>query len=223
MSTVTPETEVASAVDGEGVHVRWIMPEGFFELPMDVESIDELADELIELAAQVMPKGTSDMQYQWAALCAGNYDAFVEGGVQYSGFVVTEVEETRCTATVHVSITDIAEEARFSPVRATADALSALGQGEVAEISLPCGPAVSCIGARQATIDASLAPSGQAEPFWTSFIQVHVPLPNGTVIVLEMVTPSPEGWDVFSSMFAGVLKSLSIFDDQGNLLGPPRG
>lgn len=194
------------------------MPEGFFELPMDAESLDELADELIELARKIIPNGTRDMQYQWAALCAGNYDAFVEGGVQYAGFVITEVDGTRCAATVHVSLTDTPEAARFNPVRATSSALKGLGQGEVSEISLPCGPAVSLIGTRQAAIDATLTESGHEEGFWTSFIQVHIPLPNGTAVVLEMVTPTQEGWDVFSTMFAGVLKSLHFFDVEGNSL-----
>ncbi|MXM62454.1 hypothetical protein GR925_03060 [Streptomyces sp. HUCO-GS316] len=220
MSTVTSDNQVAAVVDGEAVHVRWIMPEGFFELPMEVESIDQLADELVALAQQVMPGATPDMQYQWAALCAGNYDAFVEGGIQYAGFVMTEVDGTRCTATVHVSLMDLAEEARFNPVQATIGALSAFNQGEVQEINLPCGPAVSWIGTRQAAVDAALAPSGHDEPFWTSFIQVQAPLPNGTVLVLEMVTPTQEGWDTFSSMFAGIVKSVCFFDDEGNLLGP---
>ncbi|MGW7382491.1 hypothetical protein [Streptomyces sp. NPDC054794] len=221
MSTVTTEAEFASVVDGEAVHVRWIMPEGFFELPMDVESVEELADGLIDLARRVMPGAPEDMQYQWAAICAGNYDAFVEASVQYAGFVITEVDGTRCTATVHVSLMDLAEEARFSPVHATTGALTALDRGEVAEISLPCGPAVSWIGTRQAAIDAALVPSGHDEPFWTSFIQVQVPLHNGTVLVLEMVTPTQEGWEVFSAMFAGILKSLCFFDGEGNVLGLP--
>ncbi|MGI5437093.1 hypothetical protein ACQEV4_06410 [Streptomyces shenzhenensis] len=220
MSTVTTETEATSVVDGEAVHLRWIMPEGFFELPMDVESIEELADGLIELAREVMPGAPPDMQYQWAALCAGNYDTFIEAGVQYAGFVITEVDGTRCTATVHVSLLDVPEEARFNPVHATIGALTALDQGEVAEIGLPCGRAVSWIGTRQAAIDAALMPSGHDEPFWTSFIQVQVPLPNGTTVVLEMVTPTQEGWEVFSAMFAGILKSLCFFDDAGNPLGP---
>ncbi|AIJ14114.1 hypothetical protein ACQ9AR_26060 [Streptomyces lividans] len=219
MTTATSENGLASVSEGEAVHVRWIMPEGFFELPMDVESIDELADELISLAQRVMPDAPENMQYQWAALCAGNYDAFVEGGIQYAGFVITEVDGTRCAATVHVSMTELADEARLRPILATAGALRDLGQGEVTEIDLPCGPAVSLIGARRSVVDAALAPSGHDEPFWTSFIQAHVPLPNGTVVVLEMVTPTQEGWDVFSAMFAGILKSLCFFDDKGTPVG----
>ncbi|MFC9017265.1 hypothetical protein ACFTZG_14155 [Streptomyces albidoflavus] len=56
-------------------------------------------------------------------------------------------------------------------------------------------------------------------PTW--FIQVHLPLPNETVVILEMSTPSAEGWDVFSSMFAGVVKSLRLFDDEGTPLVTP--
>lgn len=78
---------------------------------------------------------------------------------------------------------------------------------------------MSLIGARRSVVDAALAPSGHDEPFWTSFIQAHVPLPNGTVVVLEMVTPTQEGWDVFSAMFAGILKSLCFFDDKGTPVG----
>ncbi|MEU4798035.1 hypothetical protein [Streptomyces sp. NPDC023327] len=207
--------EVTSAAEGEPVHVRWVMPEGFFELPTEAESHDDLADQLIELAKKIIPKGTPDMQYQWAALCASTYDDLVDAGVQYSGFVITEVDGARCTATVNVSIVDIAEEALLSPVHRTAEALRRLGQGDVSEVSLPCGPAVSWIGTRQAAIDAALTPSGQQEPFWSSFINVQVPLRNGTAVVLEMSTPTQEGWEVFSSMFAGVVKSLRLFDTDG--------
>ncbi|MCF3123806.1 hypothetical protein IPZ68_29470 [Streptomyces arenae] len=218
MSTVVAKGEVAEGAapaDGEPIHVRWVMPEGFFELPTEAVSIEDLADQLIELAAEIIPKGTPDMQYHWAAMCAATYDDLVDAGVQYAGFVITEVDGTRCTANVNLSLIDLSEDARFSPVHNTAQALRALGQGDVEEIVLPCGPAVSWIGTRQAAIEAALTPSGQEEPFWTSFINVQVPLSNGTAVVLEMTTPTQEGWDVFSSMFAGVAKSLTLFDAAG--------
>ncbi|MEU6120654.1 hypothetical protein [Streptomyces sp. NPDC047123] len=207
---------MSSVGDGEPVHVRWVMPEGFFELPAEADSIEDLADRIIELAREIMPKGTPDMQYHWAAMCIATYDELIDAGVQYAGFVITEVEGTRCTANVNLSLIDLAEEARFSPVPHTARALRALGQGDVDEILLPCGPAVSWVGTRQALIEAALAPSGHDEPFWTSFINVQVPLSNGTAVVLEMTTPTQEGWDVFSSMFAGIAKSVTLFDAHGS-------
>ncbi|MFI2616422.1 hypothetical protein [Streptomyces sp. NPDC018584] len=218
VTTGTATPAVTSAANGELVHVRWVMPEGFFELPTEAESHDDLADQLIELAKRIMPKGTPDMQYRWAALCASTYDELVDAGVQYSGFVITEVDGARCTATVNVSLVDIADEALISPVSRTAEALRGLGHGDVSEVSLPCGPAVSWIGTRQAAIDAALTPSGEQEPFWSSFINLQVPLSNGTAVVLEMSTPTQEGWDVFSSMFAGVAKSLRLFDADGTLI-----
>ncbi|MFF1377061.1 hypothetical protein [Streptomyces sp. NPDC058308] len=222
MSVVIPDggpsraSSATAAADGEPIEVRWVMPEGFFELPTEAESIDDLADQLIQLAEEIIPKGTPDMQYRWAALCVASYDELVETGVQYAGFVITEVDGERCTANVSLSLVDLAEEARVSPVHNTAQALRALGHGDVDEIELPCGPAVSWVGTRQAVIEAAIAPSGQDEPFWTSFINVQVPLSNGTAVVLEMTTPTQEGWDVFSSMFAGIAKSLTLFDTEGN-------
>ncbi|QES43192.1 hypothetical protein DEJ49_21355 [Streptomyces venezuelae] len=213
---VSTTSEISTGTDGALVNVRWVMPEGFFELPTEADSIEDLADQLIELAKEIIPKGTADMQYQWAAMCIATYDELVETGVQYAGFVITEVDGTRCTANVNLSLVDLAEEARLSPVQSTVKALRALGHGDVDEILLPCGPAVSWVGTRQAVIEAALAPSGRDEPFWTSFINVQVPLFNGTAVVLEMTTPTQEGWDVFSSMFAGVAKSLTLFDPVGN-------
>ncbi|MEW2523244.1 hypothetical protein [Streptomyces sp. NPDC047071] len=209
-------TGVATAAGGELFHVRWIMPEGFFELPTEAEDIDELADKLIDLAREIQPRSTPEMQYLWAAMVGSTYDELVDAGVQYAGFVVTEVDDVRCTANVSVALADLPDEARFSPVEGTARALRALGRGEVEELSLPCGPGVSWIGSRRAAVDGSLTPSGEEEPFWTSFINVQVPLSNGTAVVLEMSTPTMEGWDVFSSMFAGVCRSLQLFDAAGN-------
>jgi hypothetical protein len=85
----------------------------------------------------------------------------------------------------------------------------------VSGISLPCGPAVSCIDSRRAEVDGALTQSGAVETFWTSFIQVQIPLTNGTAIVMEMSTPTTAGWDAFSTMFAGILKGIRLFDAGG--------
>lgn len=221
MSTVVSEGQSLSTPAGAGVDVRWIMPEGFFEIPLDTEDLDETAERLIETAGRVMPEATLDVQVQWAAMVAAHYDSFIEAGLQYSGFVLTEVGGERCTATVTVSMIDLDERAGANPVGFLGSALRHLDIGQVGEIALPCGPAVSCVGTRKGSIDGSLTASGAEEQLVTSFIQVQLPLGNGTVLVLEMGTPTPAGWEVFSAMFAGVVKSIRLFDDEGHPLVVP--
>lgn len=215
MTAISAEGRLRGPAGENGIDVRWIMPEGFFEIPLDAEDLDETADQLMELARGVMPEADFDVQLQWAVMCAAHYDSFVEAGVQYAGFVLTEVEGTRCTATVTVSMIDLDTRAGSNPVGFMGTSMRHLGIGQVSEIELPCGPAVCCIGDRRGSLDGSLTESGQDETVRTSFIQVQVPLANGTAVVMEMGTPTPEGWDVFSSMFAGVVKSVRLFDAEG--------
>ncbi|MGX5213397.1 hypothetical protein ACWKT3_32695 [Streptomyces violaceus] len=198
------------------------MPEGFLELPFEADDFDELAEQLIELAQQALPGADEEVQVQYAAMCAAHYDEFIEAGVQYAGFVTTEVDGVRCTATVNVSLLDLDERAGSNPVGFIATTMQHLELGQVGEVQLPCGPAVTCVGNRPSNIDGSLTPSGEAEPIWTSFIQVQIPLDNGTVLLLEMGTPTAEGWDVFSAMFAGIVKSVRLFDIHGAPLVMPR-
>lgn len=219
------EPSLQAAGPDEEIHVRWVMPEGFFELPFEAEDLDDLAEKLVELGQEVLPNTNAEIQVQWAAMMAASYDDFAEAGVQYAGFVITEVEGVRCTSTVTVSLMELDAGGGGSlgsiPVSELARALRALDSGTVTEVALPCGPAVSCVGTRKAMVDGALTGSGVAEPVYTSFIQVQVPLTNGLVVVLEMGTPTPEGWDVFSSMFAGVVKSLRFFDSDSTLLVMP--
>lgn len=215
MSTDTADTAQRNLTGGDGIEVRWIMPEGFLELPFEADDLDQLADQLVDLAKQALPGADEEVQLQYAAMCAAHYDEFIEAGVQYAGFVTTEVDGVRCTATVNVSLMDLDERADRNLVGFIATTMRHLELGQIDEVHLPCGPAVTCVGNRPASVDGSLTQSGQDEPIWTSFIQVQIPLNNETVLILEMGTPTVEGWDVFSAMFAGIVKSVRLFDDYG--------
>ena len=221
MTTATVDEAQRSLMESDGIEVRWIMPEGFLELPFEADDLDELADHLVELAKQALPGANEEVQVQYAAMCAAHYDEFIEAGVQYAGFVTTEVDGVRCTASVNVSLLDLDERAGANPVGFIATTMRHLELGQIGEVELPCGPAVTCVGNRSSGIDGSLTQSGQDEPVWTSFIQVQRPLNNGTVLLLEMGTPTVEGWDVFSAMFAGVVKSVRFFDAEGAPLVMP--
>ena len=221
MTTATVDEAQRSLMESDGIEVRWIMPEGFLERPFEADDLDELADHLVELAKQALPGANEEVQVQYAAMCAAHYDEFIEAGVQYAGFVTTEVDGVRCTASVNVSLLDLDERAGANPVGFIATTMRHLELGQIGEVELPCGPAVTCVGNRSSGIDGSLTQSGQDEPVWTSFIQVQIPLNNGTVLLLEMGTPTVEGWDVFSAMFAGVVKSVRFFDAEGAPLVMP--
>ncbi|MGC0205480.1 hypothetical protein [Streptomyces levis] len=221
MTTEVADEAQRGLTASHGIEVRWIMPEGFLELPFEAEDLDELAGQLLELAKHALPGATEDVQAQYAAMCAAHYDEFIEAGVQYAGFVTTKVDDVRCTATVYVSLLDLDGRAGDNPAGFIATTMQNLELGQIEEVKLPCGPAVTCVGNRPTNIDGSLTQSGQNESIWTSFIQVQIPLTNGTVLVLEMGTPTVEGWDVFSSMFAGIVKSVRLFDADGAPLVMP--
>ncbi|MEU3487228.1 hypothetical protein [Streptomyces massasporeus] len=221
MTTGTVDDTRRSLTEAGGIEVRWIMPEGFLELPFEADDLDELAEQIIELAKQALPGADEEVQVQYAAMCAAHYDEFIEAGVQYAGFVTTEVDGVRCTATVNVSLLDLDERAGANPAGFIANTMRHLELGQVGEVQLPCGPAVTCVGNRSSDVDGSLTQSGQNEPMWTSFIQVQIPLNNGTVLLMEMGTPTVDGWDVFSAMFAGVVKSVRFFDTDGAPLVMP--
>jgi hypothetical protein len=221
MTTDTVDEAQRSLTESGGIEVRWIMPEGFLELPFEADDLDELAEQLVELAKQALPGADEEVQVQYAAMCVAHYDEFIEAGVQYAGFVTTDVDGVRCTATVNVSLLDLDERAGSNPVGFIVTTMRHLELGQVGEVQLPCGPAVTCVGNRSSSIDGSLTQSGQDESIWTSFIQVQIPLTNGTVLLLEMGTPTVEGWDVFSAMFAGIVKSVRLFDADGAPLVMP--
>lgn len=226
MGSPTTKEDFQATRDGEAIDVRWLMPEEFFEFPLDYEDMDATTDQLLELAARVLPGADLEIQVEWAAMCGANYDSFFEGGVQYAGFCIAEIAGERCTATVNVSVFDLdaLDPGRFGqrPVNLIASTLRGLGIGEVAEIELPCGPAVSCIGSRVNTVSAELTASGSEQPMSSSFIQVQIPLTNSTVIVLEMSTPTMAAWDAFSKMFAGIVRGVRLFDTEGNPVVMPR-
>ncbi|MGW4763336.1 hypothetical protein ACWEPD_16815 [Streptomyces pseudogriseolus] len=50
---------------------------------------------------------------------------------------------------------------------------------------------------------------------------MQIPSDNDTALMMEMGTPTAEGWDVFSAMLAGIVKGVRLFDDSGERLVTP--
>ncbi|MBD2817878.1 hypothetical protein ID867_07655 [Streptomyces parvulus] len=92
------------------------------------------------------------------------------------------------------------------------------GEGGSLIVELPCGAAVACIGNREAEIPGELVDGEQGVALPTSYIQVYVPLPNGTTVLMEISTPTMSGWEVFSTVFGNIVSSIRLFKADGSPL-----
>ncbi|KOV60005.1 hypothetical protein ADL00_25420 [Streptomyces sp. AS58] len=221
MSEFIPTHLAPPALHAADIHVRWVMPEIFHDIPLHEEDDDKAVALLGELADKVLPGAPEEEKTKFAVMCALGVDDLLAAGAEFAGICLTAVDDTPCTATVFVSLVDSPDtelEGVPAAVKAIASGLRRVEAGEVDRIDLPCGPAVSCIGTREAKLTGELTETGEALQFPTSFIRVYVPLPNGTSVVMEMGTPTMAGWDVFSTMFGNIVSSVRLFHSDGTPL-----
>ncbi|MBC2900768.1 hypothetical protein [Streptomyces cupreus] len=218
-SRSNPRQPVQSIGRPDDIHVRWVMPEIFHDMPITVEDDDETVRLLEDLAANALPGAPDEDQTRFAVLCALGLDDLQTSGVEYAGICVTAVDGDVCTATVMAALVDSPDGDRgMTPVKTIASGLRQTSTDEISELELPCGPAVSCIGTRNAKLTGELTESGESLTFPASFIRVYVPLPNGTILVMELSTPTMAGWDIFSTMFGNVVSSIRLFKADGTPL-----
>ncbi|OON80953.1 hypothetical protein B1H18_10410 [Streptomyces tsukubensis] len=204
----------------DNIHARWVMPEIFHDLPVTVEDDGETIRILEELSDRALPGASEDDRTRFAVVCALGLDDLIALGVEYAGVCVAAFDDTPCTATVLATLVDSPEGA-VAPVRTLASDLRRVSAGEVTEIDLPCGPAVSCVGTRQERMSGEMMHAGAPLAFPTAFIRVYVPLPNASTLVMEMCTPTMVGWDAFSTMFGNIVSSIRLFHADGSSLIVP--
>ncbi|GGV31130.1 hypothetical protein GCM10010277_14590 [Streptomyces longisporoflavus] len=205
-------------IEADGIHVRWVMPEIFHDIPIHVEDEDEAVRLIEELAQKALPGTEVEEWLKFAVICALGMDDLLAAGAEFAAVCVGAVDETPCTATVYAALTDSPEGDDQDPIAAIASSLRREDMGEVTEIQLPCGPAVSCTGTREDKVTGELTEDPQGLALPTSFIRVYVPLPNGTTLVMEMSTPTPAGWDPFATMFGNIVSSIRLFEADGEPL-----
>ncbi|MCM1973650.1 MULTISPECIES: hypothetical protein [unclassified Streptomyces] len=196
--------------------MRWVMPEIFHDIPLAAEDDDEMVSRFEDLAAKALPGTADEDQTRFAVLCALGLDDLRASGAEYAGICVTAVGSEVCTATVMAALVDSPDEdGSMTPARTIASGLRRTTPDEVSELELPCGPAVSAIGTRTATLTGDMTETGENLVFPTSFIRVYVPLPNGAILVMELSTATMAGWDMFSTMFGNIVSSIRLFRADG--------
>lgn len=101
---MTEVTTVTAAPEGRrgDLHVGWVMPPFFHELPVDAENVDEAGDRLGELVTTILAEGSEDDQITMFALYLQITAQLAEAGAEYAGFCLLDMEGRRSTATVAV-------------------------------------------------------------------------------------------------------------------------
>lgn len=219
LGELKPTQPAPAALYADDIHVRWVMPEVFHDIPIHAADDDEAVRLLGELVEKALPGAGEEAQTALAVTCALGVDELLAAGAEYAGICVTAIDETPCTATVFAALLDSPDSVGTrDTVKAISASLRRLDGGEVSRIELPCGSAVSCIGARDDKVIGELTDSGEGFTFPMSYIRVYVPFPNGTTLMMEMSTPTAAGWDMFSTMFGNIVSSIRLFHADGSPL-----
>ncbi|MGA5821389.1 hypothetical protein ACPC54_26390 [Kitasatospora sp. NPDC094028] len=209
-------TPVAAGSDGSAqLHIRFVVPPAFHDLPL-FGTEDEVAAELWELACEVLAVDPAEVRLGWATLLAELIPPMGEAGVIYAGVCLVEVDGRPSSAAITASVCPLVGTDHPGAVDFLLTRLARARPGaEVTAIDLPAGRAVAVIDALAAPLDDGREPT-------VSLIQVHLPLPNETeLLTLELSTPCPEEWELYSELFAGVVRNLYLeFADLRYATGP---
>ncbi|MCL8016841.1 hypothetical protein [Streptomyces sp. AS02] len=212
-------TEVTTATAGSQApnskfHVGWIMPPFFHELPVDAEELDEAGDRLGELVTTILANGSEDDQITMFVLYLEITAQLQEAGAEYAGFCLMDMDGRPSTATVAVYRMPLENTKADDVLSETFSTLQrAYPDDDVKISSLPSGrgdsQAVVRIGGAPFTISAEASPTGQPLEVPRGQIQVYVPLPGDTdMLVFELSTPCMEDWDLYSELFATIVRTL---------------
>ncbi|MEK8171326.1 hypothetical protein NKH77_23370 [Streptomyces sp. M19] len=169
-----------SATDGKDeIHVRWVMPEAFEDLPLGQDE-EEIVRRLEDLAQKFLPGADDDLLVRWCLLCVLGCSDLEAAGTQYAGLCAVDIDGEPCVTTVFATLSpaDAITAGVGGPVKSLVAGLRAMDLGEVSGIELPVEPrsAASGPGWRTRGHLADLGP--QTGEIRTSFIQVHIPSPT---------------------------------------------
>ncbi len=209
-TAATPDSETERSL----LHVGWIVPPFFHELPVDTDDVDEAGERLYETVQEVLPGGTDDERFRMFVTYASIVGELRDAGAVYAGFCAMDMGGRPSTASVavyrtplqNITAEDVLAEASTALQRAYPD-------DDVRISALPCGKgearAVVRIGDAPFTLAPEVSPTGQPLEVPRGQIQVYIPLPNDAdMLVFELSTPCMEDWDFYSELFATIVRTL---------------
>ncbi|MDT0459939.1 hypothetical protein RM550_30160 [Streptomyces sp. DSM 41527] len=192
------------------------MPPFVRELPVDAPDYETGAEQLHTLVTDLMPDRSDEDRFRFALALGSQLDLMLEANVIYAGLCLLEVEGRPSGSTIMVSQIGHESDDDEELLRTTQQALERTHpDDDYQRVELPCGPALSRIGATGFIISAQWSPTGQEVAVQQSQIQVYIPLPGAReMLIFALDSPSSEDWDLHSELFAEILKTIDWGTDQ---------
>ncbi|MEU7159384.1 hypothetical protein [Streptomyces chrestomyceticus] len=218
-SVTTPDAPAPAPTQHAGpskLHIGWIMPPFVRELPVDAPDTETAVEQLLALATSLMPDHPAEAQLRFALGLGMQLEPMTEANVIYAGLCFLEVEGRPSGSTIVVSQLPHDSEDDGQLLRTTEELLRlAHPDDDYRLVELPCGPALTRIGRMEFLLDAHWSPTGAQESLQQSLIQVYIPLPGTSeLLVFELGAPESEDWDLHSELFAEILKTIDWGTDQ---------
>ncbi|MCZ1009521.1 hypothetical protein [Streptomyces lydicus] len=198
------------------LNIGWIMPPFVRELPVDAPDYETGAEQLYTLVTDLMADRSDEDRFRFALALGSQMDLMLEANVIYAGLCFLEVEGRPSGSTIIVSQIEHESDDDEELLRTMQETLERTHpDDEYQRVELPCGPALSRIGASGFIISAQWSPTGQEVAVQQSQIQVYIPLPGTReMLIFALDSPSSEDWDLHSELFAEILKTIDWGTDQ---------
>ncbi|REK88519.1 hypothetical protein DY245_20760 [Streptomyces inhibens] len=198
------------------LNIGWVMPPFVRELPVDAPDYETGAEQLYTLVTDLMAGRSDEERFRFALALGSQMDLMLEANVIYAGLCLLEVEGRPSGSTIIVSQIEHESDDDEELLRTTQQTLERTHPDDAYQrVELPCGPALSRIGASGFIISAQWSPTGQEVAVQQSQIQVYIPLPGtGEMLIFALDSPSSEDWELHSELFAEILKTIDWGTDQ---------
>lgn len=204
--TSTPEARLA-----------WLVPPFMQDLPLEATGEDDLVDKVCALSRTILENRSDDEQ---AALAVTLYQIVAQlidfADAVYAGMAFLDMNGRPSMATVLVSRVAHDSPDEQAACEAVETALRrAYSHDDVQTVQLPRVSAVTRIASAPIHAPTTLSSDTGPEVVPRNIIQAYVPIPNGTdLLVFEMSTTSLEDWDLYSELFAEILRTIDWTTDE---------
>ncbi|WP_314175534.1 hypothetical protein [Streptomyces winkii] len=195
----------------------WIMPSFMQDLPLEAVDEDDLVDKVCDLSRTILENRDDDDQAQFAVVLFHLVAQLVEvANAVYAGMAFLDIDGRPSMATVLVSRSaHEASDEQEACETAEAALRSAYPDDDIRTVELPRVWAVTRIAASPISMPADLSPDGTTHIVARNIIQAYVPIPYGKdFLVFELSTTSLEDWDLYSELFAEILRTIDWTTDE---------